>query len=481
MTMGSKISREVLIYTVATFIASGIQYIAVPIYTRIFEPVEYSKLVLVQTLTGLVAGVVVLGGDTALARYWFAYTGPAARRRLTVTWIAFLTGVVTVVTLLLLPAAGLAARWSFDEPGHTALFVVGLLFLVPAQTSRLTAQVLRNEFRAFAFAGTAVALGCLTLVLGLIFVLWLGLGIVGILVGAVVAEVIVLFLRLALTREYFLARPDWSMLRPLLRFGVPLVPVTLSFWVFTTSDRLVVAKLASLRALGVYSVAATLAAGFGILLMAVGQAWTPRAVQICTVDPPGAAIILGRALTYFLFLLSFVAVVASAGSPWIVKIISGPEYRDASQAIPILLAGTVAYGSSILTGTGLVVGNRTRLLPGIASGAALVNLVLAVALVPVWGIVGAATASAVGYSILTCGYLWLSQRSWPVILEGRRLLVTAGSLAIAVVLCTWAGTSENPIRLLVPVGFLVVVLPVARIGAADRVFILSMLGIGTRG
>jgi O-antigen/teichoic acid export membrane protein len=478
--MGRQVSREIAVYTVATFVAGGIQYIAVPIYTRVFAPQEYSKLVLVQTVTSLLAGVAILGGDTALARFWFDDADPAYRRRLAVTWIGFLAAVVSVVALALLPLSGLLSDWSFGQAGRSELFVLGLLALVPAQVSRLVAQILRNEFRAIAFAVTAIALGALTLGAGLVLAVGLDLGISGILLGTLLAEAAVLVLRVTMTRHALMGRPDASLLRPLLKFGLPLVPVTVSFWVFAASDRLVVAKLASLRELGLYSVAATLTTAFGVLIMAVGQAWTPRAVQLSLTNPLGAAVALGRALTYFLFVLAFAAVVTSAAAPWIIGIISGPEYRDAASAVPMLVAGTVAFGSSVITSTGMVVASRTRALPVIASSAAVLNVLLAIALVPVWGIVGAATASAAGYGVMTVGYLWFSQRCWPVVLEKSRLLVIICALAAVAVGCTVLGTNASPLRLLIPVLFLGIVLPAARITASDRAFVFNMLGISAR-
>jgi O-antigen/teichoic acid export membrane protein len=475
MAMGRQVSREILVYTFGTFVASGIQYLAVPVYTRLFAPQEFSKLVLVQTGIGLVAGIIVVGGDTALARFWFADESRDYRRRLTVTWVGFLTAFATLVTVLLLPASGLAARWAFGETGQAKLVLVGLLILVPAQTSRLLATVLRNEVRPMAFAASAIALGALTLVLGIGFAVWLDWGLTGILAGSLVAETMVLLARGWLTRHVVSGRPDRSLLRPLLLFGMPLVPVTLSFWVFTASDRLVVAKLASLKELGYYSVATTLATGFGLLIMAVGQAWTPRALQFYAADSDAARTVIGRSLTYFVFALSCIAVTASALAPWIVHVVSGTAYQSASTAVPLLMAGSVAYGSSIFTGMGVLVSNKTGWLPATTSAAAVINIALALTLVPPFGIVGAAAASTGGYLLLTGGNLWLSQRYWPVVLERRRLIVTVLGLSGATGVCTWLGTSETPLRLLVPVGFLAVVLPIAGVKASDKAFIHSTL------
>jgi O-antigen/teichoic acid export membrane protein len=452
---GAAVSRDVVVYTAGAVVANGILYLSVPIYTRVFEPAEYSKLAFVTTVSGMLAGILVLGGDTALARFWFQLTDPLARRQLTLTWIGFLAAWAGVACLLLAPLAPFAASWTLDDRGSASLFLLALATLPIAQTSRMVAQVMRNQFRPVPFAVTGVLLGGASLSAGLVAAIGLDLGVAGIFVGVLVGETAVLAIRLWLTRSSYAGPPDTEVLRGLLRFGVPLVPVTVSYWIFTAADRVVVGKVAGLEALGYYSVAVTVTLVFVVLVSAVSQAWLPRALHLYEVDQDRAAQALGSSLTYYVFGLGVLAAGAAALSPEVTSLLSGADYAPAAKAIPFLCLGAVAYGTTSITASGMTMKHRNGRLAWISLAAALANVAAAVTLVPPFGIVGAAAASLVGYLLLTLTYLWSSQRLWPMRLEPRRLLVLMALLLVVGVVTTVRRDDPFLLRALVPVAFVV--------------------------
>jgi O-antigen/teichoic acid export membrane protein len=82
----------------------------------------------------------------------------------------------------------------------------------------------------------------------------------------------------------------------------------------------------------------------------------------------------------------------------------------------------------LLTGIGLA--KRTIYVAGLATIAAVANIALNFALIPPFGIVGAALASAAGYGTLAVLYYWAAQRVYPTPFEPRKV-VTILALAIA--------------------------------------------------
>jgi O-antigen/teichoic acid export membrane protein len=453
--LGRAVSRDVAIYTIGTVVANGVLYLAVPIYTRVFPPAEYSKFAFVTTVSGMLAGILVLGGDTALARFWFQDAALAARRTLCLTWVCFLAVWATVVCTLLSPLAPAVASFTLEQRSASNLFLVSLATLPIAQTSRMVAQIMRNQFRPIPFVLTGVMLGCLSLGGGLFFAVGLDLGVTGVLIGILTAETLVLVVRTFLTLDMFSGTFDRALLRKLLRFGIPLVPVTVSFWVFSAADRVVVGKVAGLEELGFYSVAVTVTLVFVVLTSAVSQAWLPRAMQLFEQDRDRAAVAIGDSLTYYVFGLGVLASVIAALSPEVIAVLSGPEYAPAAAAIPLLCMGSVAYGSQTITATGMTMMHRTGRLAVISLVAAAVNVVAAVTLVPPFGIAGAAAATVIGYLLLTLGYLHASQRLWPIRVDKRRLPVIVLLLAGVGTITTTRLHDPLAVRLLVPVCFVV--------------------------
>lgn len=473
--LGRAVSRDVVVYTVGAVVANGILYLSVPIYTRLFPPVEYSQFAFVSTVSGMLAGILVLGGDTALARFWFQSGTVSDRRSLAFTWITFLAVWAVVVCLLLAPLAPVAASFTLGERSAAVLFLLSLASLPLAQTSRMIAQVMRNQFRPVAFVLTGALLGTASLVFGLIFALVMDLGIAGIFVGVLCGETLVLIVRSWLTRSAFAGPFDWQLLRSLLRFGVPLVPVTVSYWVFSAADRVIVAKVAGLEQLGYYSVAVTVTLVFVVITSAVSQAWLPRALQLFEEDRGRASRAVGRSLTYYVFGLGVLATTASALAPEVTALLSGPEYAPAAAAIPLLSLGAVAYGSASITSSGMTVMHRNAPLAWISLGAAAVNVGAALVLVPPFGIVGAAGASLVGYVMLTVAYLLVSQRFWRMHLEMRRLAALVVLLAAASAVTTTRIEDPLGFRALTPVLFIATVLLVAGVTSEERALVARLV------
>ena len=474
------VSRDVIIYSAGDAAARALGFISVPIYTHVFVPAEYSLLAFVSTIAMLAAGVAILGGDTVLTRFWFQDEAPAARRILVTTWIGFLALFSTVLCLALALLVPMFAEALLEGPGRAELLLIVLATVPVANTSRMLAQILRNEFRPVPYAVTSFGVGAVGLPTGLVLVLSLDLGVAGILIGILVGEGIVLVVRAVLTRSLLVGSFNGSLLRRLLHFGVPLVPVTMSFWVFTASDRVILAKLGSFDELGYYSVALSLIAVMALLSAAVGQAWVPRLVRLYERDKQRASLVVGSSITYFVMALGFVALAMSVLAPEIVALLASPEYAPASKAVPLLALGAVAYGSSMLTSSGLTLTYRTARLSTFSVAAAVVNVLLAVLLVPWLGMFGAALASLLGYVVLTCSYLVASQRLWPVVLERRRLLGTIGVLLAATTAASLLRTEALVFRLLLLPSFVLLTAVVAGVTDRDRRLLTELTGLRRR-
>ncbi|MDQ1708731.1 MAG: hypothetical protein QOG49_116, partial [Frankiaceae bacterium] len=429
------LSRDVLIYSTGDVASKALGFISVPIYTRIFLTSEYGVLSLAASIGGLISGIMVLGGDTALSRFWFEDETPEARRRLVTTWIGFLALWSLAITVLLVPTVPWFVRFSRYSASYRTTFWVLLATLPVSLVSRMLAQILRNEFRPVAYATTSFATGVLGLGAGLYAVQGLHKGVAGILTAFLLAEIIILGVRIMLTRSTLAGSFEPHLLRRLLRFALPLVPVTISFWIFTASDRIVLARLDPAKGdLGLYGLALSIASIFALLSGAVGQAWIPRTTMLYERERERAARVIGASLTYYLFALGLIAVLISAFAPEIITVISGPKFADAAAPLPLLAVGSVAFGTGVLTSSGMSLTHNTRPLAVASAITALVNIGFAIALVPPFGMIGAALAGVLGYVVLTTTYLWISQRLWPIELEKRRLLVICGALAAAVAL-----------------------------------------------
>jgi len=216
---------------------------------------------------------------------------------------------------------------------------------------------------------------------------------------------------------------SWAVLRKLLSFGLPLVPTSLAWWVFTLSDRLILGKLTTLHELGLYSVAVTASALLGLFVGSLGQAWSPHAVHAYEQRPDDAAVLFSRMLTYILGGFGALAVFISLFGREALRLLTTSSFLHAAVAIPPLSLGLLAYASTQVTAMPISLRNRTIYLAVYAWMAAALNVALNLLLVPRFGMIGSAWATTIAYSFLSISYLLRSQRLWHVQYEGRRAAV----------------------------------------------------------
>lgn len=435
MAFGGRLTREAAIYAAGLGASAFLQFLAVPIYARSFGPQTYSLIPLAVAVSGAVSGLLLVGGDVVLSRFWFDVLG-AARRSLALTWLLFLlvwSLIGAGVAILLVPVV---ASWFPDSADLSTPLILAIAALVPAQASRMLAQVLRNSFRPLAMATTGVVVGALSVGLGLVLGVQLGWGVPGVFWGLVIGELGGCVLRLPLVISDLRGPFRPSVLPPLLRFGLPFIPATVAMWAFTGTDRIAVGSILGVTPLGGYGVASTLALPFTLVVVALGQAWIPRIVDLYEGAPTESLRAAATALEVSLLVFGAAAVLLTAAAPWAVAVVGGPGYESGAIALPLLALGGAFQGTTLFTATGYTLAKRSGMVPVITLVAAGLNVLMLAIFVPAWGIVGAATAVAASYCLLTVGMLWYSQVQLPMPIRWKRLAAAASPITALVVWAT---------------------------------------------
>lgn len=417
--------KDAFTYGAGTALVRFFSFLTLPLFTRAFDPAEYGVLGLALAIQGLLGPLLILGGDSAYARFFFEARTVRAKRLVTSTWIPFLAVWSMGVTLLLLPLSGVMARYLFDDSSRAWVMALALLGCPVTVINRMLGEVLRNQFRATLYSVLSIAVGGATVGCGLVAVFWFDMGVEGVLLGILVGSLLVTPCYLLTTHRAFGRVFSRQVLRNLIRFGGPLIPVSLAYWVFLTSDRIILGKLSSLREVGLYTAANSIIIVMNLGVIALAQAWSPHAVSAYEREPEAAPALYGRVMTYILGAMGILAIAVTAFAPEALRILTTPKFYGADDAVAPLAIGTVAYATTQVTAGGISLKKRTGYLAWHAWEAAILNVLLNIVLVPSYGMMGAAWATAIAYVYLTCAYMWRSHRLWRVSYEVGRSITLA--------------------------------------------------------
>ena len=189
--------------------------------------------------------------------------------------------------------------------------------------------------------------------------------------------------------------PSLDLLDEELQYGAKSVVGTLAERLQFRADSFIVNAIAGVRATGVYSVTSGLAETLWYVPNALGIVMFSRAV-----DPQSDAARTAATLTRTTLALTVVlAIPAAILGPRLVRLFYGSEFADAGVALRLIIPGVVAYSvvavlSRYLSGRGRPGTGTLILLLGLAA-----NIVANLALVPRFGILGAALASSISYGL----------------------------------------------------------------------------------
>jgi O-antigen/teichoic acid export membrane protein len=434
-----RLGRHSAIYGLGGLVSRILATLLLPLYTHYLPPGSYGRVEIVTAGTAVLAIALQMGISSAFFRFYF--DAKADDERLTVIRTSFwFTMAMSTIGLVLgivfaTPIAHVIGLG--HDPALVRAGAVGLW----AQTNyqQLTA-LFRVEERSAQYAVASVANVLITVAAMVVFVAVFHWGAIGLVVGNFTGTLVVYAVLLMYRNEQLGLEFDRGLLRKMQHFGMPLVPSALALWTINFVDREFVVHYKTAAEVGVYSAAVKIAGLVTFVMVAFRTAWPAFAYSI--EDDGDAKRTYSFVLTYLLTFASWLALALGALAPWWVRLLTDPRYQRAEKGVALLaFAGAVYAGYTVLAiGSGRA--RRTQLNWVVTGIGAAVNVGLNFWLVPRYGMVGAAIATAAAYVVLFVGMTVYAQHVYPVQYQWRRVVTAVGA---AVALTVAARAANLPL------------------------------------
>lgn len=235
----------------------------------------------------------------------------------------------------------------------------------------------------------------------------LGYGVFGIALSHTIAMILTFFLAFYFfnSRVYPFFKSDIKptrMKRELLSFSLPLMLAVFMGSIMMWIDTLMLGYFRGAADVGVYNVAHPTAWLLCFIVAAFSALFLPVITELYTKHKKRELEIVSKIVTkwIFYFNLPFLLLMVFF-SRQILNMVFGPEYIVGYAALGILSLGFFVTSINMTSYHILNVLKKTKSIFYITAACAAINVVLNIALIPVWGITGAAVASAVTYIIMT--------------------------------------------------------------------------------
>jgi O-antigen/teichoic acid export membrane protein len=450
-----RLARHSAVYGIGGLVSRVLATFLLPLYTHYLPPGAFGQVEAITAATAVLAIVLQMGIASAFFRFYFDEKEAAGKLTVVRTSFWFTMAMSTVGLVLGLALAPQIAH-VLGLGDATTLVRAGAVGLWAQTNYQQLTNLFRAEERSTAFALASVTNVLITVAAMVLFVAVFHWGAVGLIVGNFTGTLIVYLALVAYRTEQLGLEFDRGLFRKMQHFGMPLVPSALALWAINFVDREFVIWFKGLDEAGVYSAAVRIASVITFVMIAFRTAWPAFAYSI--EDDREAKRTYAFVLTYLLAFASWVALALGALAPWWTRLLTDPQYQRASEAVALLaFAGAIYAGYTVLAiGSGRA--RKTQLNWVVTGVGAAVNVGLNFWLVPAYGMVGAAIATAAAYVVLFAGMTLYAQSVYRVAYQWRRVATALGAAVALNVVARAAHLS------FVPSLSLVVVYPLALAG-----------------
>lgn len=239
--------------------------------------------------------------------------------------------------------------------------------------------------------------------LNILFLAGMHMGIIGYVVAISAADILCTIFLVVKEKlwQYVTWKPDFAILKSMLKYSIPMMPTTIFWWVTSVSDRYMIRAFIDSDANGMYSIACKIPTVMALLAGVFMEAWQFSAVTESQGETKERDRFFSRIwelLQAALFLFgSFLIAFAKPE----IMVLADKAYYSVWQYVPILCVSAVYSSFVTFLGTIYMVKKRSTLYFWTSFLGASTNIVLNLFLIPSpLGVQGAAIATMISYMVL---------------------------------------------------------------------------------
>lgn len=404
------LGKHTLIYAGGIAISKLAGFLMLPIYTRFLTPSDYGVLELLSMTIEVIGTIASLGLAMGVFKFHAEQSDEAGKNRVISTSEIALVALAGVTALGGVLAASQLSGTILGDEGRPLYFQLFFLIYFFQTAENVPLLYLRAENRSGLFVTASVSKLVLMLALNIWFVVFLDMGVTGVLTGNLIANGVIS----SVLTAYVLRRVGIGFSVPLARemasFGAPLIVFNLANFVLVFSDRYFLQHFFGTSEVGIYS----LAYRFAGVLTAFGfrpflLIWGPERFKVARDHDEGSDI-FPRVFRYMNIALGMVGLLIVVLADETIRVMADPAFHSAYRVVPLLVAGQILYHWVPFSNLGLYVKERSGLLGGLGTLSAGCVVVLNIAMIPRFGVVGAAGATLLAYGFRYAVILVASRR-----------------------------------------------------------------------
>jgi len=403
--------KDLLRYLPAQIVPAVVGLFTILVVTRLFSPADYGNYVLVMATISIL-NIIVDWIGMSIIRFYPACEQDGRLYEFYSTVIRYLF--MSIATIVVIFLGVIFVTKPRLEAQLYSLMLIGTLILISTAIFDALQRLLQVKRLVGLYSIFSIWRSVSTLGFGIALVVIFGFGVDGLLWGTVLSSAVAIPLlwRFSIGRMPWKSNNSIKLAKEMAKYGFPLVIGNLAAWILSLSDRYVLQFFHGPQEVGIYSIGYTISEKSIVLLTSLFM-FASGPISMSVWEKEGVAKsqeFLTRLTRYYLIICLPIVVGLSVLARPVINILTAPEYHQGFRIVPLVALGGFCLGLQQRFQTGLTFYKKTnRIMIGIIISG-LLNLVLNLWLIPMYGYVAAATTTLVSYAFLLAMMVIVSRK-----------------------------------------------------------------------
>ena len=392
MNKYKRLAKNILLLLLGNFVTKILSFLMVPFYTSILSTSDYGTADLISTTVLLTLPIFSILMDEAIMRFALDTSQDKKvvfKTAMTISTIGFLIALCISPIILLFEA--LRPYYIFVILYYVSLWLYNLFSNYVKGLDKINITTMAGIIHTFFYLGINI--------LGLAVLKW---GVYGYLLAIDLSNLIAAFFLFFYCKLYKnldeFKKFDFKLAKEMIRYSVPMIPDYISWWVNNASDRYILAFFCGTSVTGIYSVAGKIPTILNSLTSIFSSAW-----KISAVDNFGSKESIAFYNRIYRVYSGFLVMSAAAlifVTKFLASILYSKDFFIAWKITPILILAYIFSAQAIFLGSIFTSAKKTNSMFVASTAGAIVNVIFNFILIPKFGGMGAAIATAVGYFVI---------------------------------------------------------------------------------
>ncbi len=390
--------ENILVYGLSSVFGKLVPLIMLPIVTRLMPGTEYFGISdLSNTLVQLCSAIAVMGMYDGMYRMFFEREDLGYRKDVCSTTMTFTIVTSFLVFILMLIFKDFVAQIFFKSSQYSYVVWISAMATLVGATNQIIAAPTRMQNKRKVFLVTNALSPLLSYSIAIPLILK-GYYVIALPLALLISHVVLEIAFGIMNRSWFDPRRfNVKLLKQMLIIAIPLIPNFLIYWLFNSSNHVMITNILGVEAAGIYSVGSKLGHVSQLIYTAFASGW--QFFAFSTMKDHDQVETNSNIFEY-LGVISFAATAfVCALSYSFYKIVFPEQYLSGFIVAPYLFLAPLLQMLFQVAANQFIVVKKTWPNLCILSAGAVLSVFLNLMLLPKIGIEGAAIATLVGYTV----------------------------------------------------------------------------------